>query len=341
MSELELIGEEPESPLIRFAREAAEVHGVSKALAATSFVPASMQGKPHEVTAAIMAGAEIGMSPMTALRCIDVIEGRPAISANAQRGLAVAAGCKIEVLESTNTRCRLRGIGPGQDSWTEAQWTIDDATRAGLAGKKNWTRYPRQMLVARATGDLVRIIAPNVALGMPYSKEELADGGGSFDAGEASVGAPKLAATRAIRRKTDPPMIDDASPEPSMQEPPAVGDESERRELADANRDDVIAGTGQAVAPREIGAPPAEPSPPIDPLRPDSITVNTRKSVMAAFNEIGVPERDRRLAIVSDVVGREVHSVNLLTESEGKRVARAVRQGGPYSKEELSDGGPP
>lgn len=318
MSELELFGGEPESALIRFAREAAEVHGVSKALAATSFVPASMHGKPHEVTAAIMAGAEVGMSPMTALRCIDVIEGKPAISANAQRGLAVAAGCKIEVVESTNTRCRLRGIGPGQDSWTEAQWTIDDATRAGLAGKKNWTRYPRQMLMARATGDLLRLIAPNVTLGMPYSKEELSDGG-AFDAGEASLGgpvpgAPKLAAaTRAIRRKTDPPMIDDASPESSNEDPPVAGDGWPADPPA----------PGEDDAPKQIEAPPE--SPPIDPLRPDSITVDTRKSVMAAFNEIGVPERDKRLAIVSNIVGRDVLSVNLLTESEGKRVARAAR----------------
>jgi hypothetical protein len=320
--ELELFGGEPESALIRFAREAAEVHGVSKALAATSFVPASMQGKPHEVTAAIMAGHEIGMSPMTALRCIDVIEGRPAVSAGALRGLAIAAGCKIEILESTNTRCRMRGIGPGQDSWTETQWTADDAARANLAGKKNWTRYPRQMLVARATGDLVRLIAPNVAMGMPYSKEELSDGG-SLDAGEAAVGAPKMAAaTRAVRRRTDPLGIDDPSPGSSTQDPPAAG----KAEPADPPASG--SALPAAEAPKEIEAPP-EPSPPIDPSRPDSITVNTRKSVMAVFNEAGVPERDRRLAVVSEVLGREVHSVNQLTESEGRKVARAVRPGPP------------
>jgi hypothetical protein len=45
-------------------------------------------------------------------------------------------------------------------------YTLDDARRAGLADQRNWRLYPRQMLRWRAIGDALRIIAPDVVMGL-------------------------------------------------------------------------------------------------------------------------------------------------------------------------------
>src|SRR5690606_29571439 len=63
------------TPVMQWAAEARQVALIAESLARTSFVPKAFAGKPAEVTAAIMAGQEIGLQPVAALRSIDVIQG--------------------------------------------------------------------------------------------------------------------------------------------------------------------------------------------------------------------------------------------------------------------------
>jgi hypothetical protein len=62
---------------------------------------------------------------------------------------------------------------------------VDDAKRAGVAGKQNWQRYPRQMLRARVVSEGVRAAMPGVVLGL-YTPEEVQD----FDARPAPAAPP-------------------------------------------------------------------------------------------------------------------------------------------------------
>ena len=56
------------------------------------------------------------------------------------------------------------------------------------------------MLVARATSDVIRLIAPEVILGLPYSAEEVSDGS-AFDVSDApAADGGKKPATRARRK---------------------------------------------------------------------------------------------------------------------------------------------
>jgi len=64
------------------------------------------------------------------------------------------------------------------------------------------------------------------------------------------------------------------------------------------------------------------------PVNPDAVTAKTRAAIMLGFKELGVTERSKRLELVSDVVKREVHSVNQLTEAEGRRVVGALHDQG-------------
>ncbi|MBQ1164550.1 hypothetical protein KBZ21_41965, partial [Streptomyces sp. A73] len=77
---------------------------IAQSLAKTSFVPKAFQGKPDEVTAAILAGQEMGLSPRAALRSMHVINGVAGLSAISLRGLVQAHGHEMWTEESTSTR---------------------------------------------------------------------------------------------------------------------------------------------------------------------------------------------------------------------------------------------
>ncbi|MFI6534157.1 hypothetical protein ACIBHY_16980 [Nonomuraea sp. NPDC050547] len=160
------------SPLMQWAMEARQAEQIAEALARSSFVPTTMRGKPAEITAAILAGQELGMQPMAALRSIDIIHGTPGLRAHAMRGLVQSRGHKVQVVESTDTVCIIRGQRKGEAEWQQVEWTIERAARLGLT-KDQWTKQPRTMLVARATGEICRLIASDVLHAMPYAAEEL------------------------------------------------------------------------------------------------------------------------------------------------------------------------
>jgi hypothetical protein len=305
--------------LAKFAQEASEVHGIAKALATTSFVPKSMQGKPDEITGAILAGRELGLPPMTALSAIHIIEGRPTMTANALRGLAMAAGVLFEVLAASDSRVQMRAKAPGQAQWTEVDWPIDRARKMGLTNKSNWQKMPQAMLTARATSELCRLVAANILLGMPYSTEEIQD------TGDEPATPPRPRARRrdpvaATVQEPEPP-LDDESPGQDATTPPFPdGEVIGRREIEAAPTSDGVTGIDEEL-PDAVGAP---------------ITTTTRTAIMAGFKDIGVLDRAERLARVAAVVRREVPSVNTLTEQEGRRVVAKIqehRQGWPEAAE--------
>lgn len=162
-----------ESVLMAWAREAQQAERIAQNLANTSFVPQTLRGKPAEITAAILAGIELGLQPMATLRSMDVIQGTPALRAHAMRGLVQSRGHEIELLESTPVLCRMRGRRQGSDTWQEVSWPIGRAEQLGLTGKPEWKKQPQTMLVARATGEICRLIASDVLYAMPYAAEEL------------------------------------------------------------------------------------------------------------------------------------------------------------------------
>lgn len=163
----------PDSALVQWAYEARQANQIAKSLAQTSFVPATMRGKVGDITGAILAGQELGLQPMAALRSIDIISGTPALRAHAMRGLVQSHGHETKLIDSTPERCVMRGRRKGSPDWQQVEWTLDRAEKLGLTGKGEWKKQPQTMLVARATGEICRLIASDVLHAMPYAAEEL------------------------------------------------------------------------------------------------------------------------------------------------------------------------
>jgi hypothetical protein len=201
------------SRLATWAESASAAHRVAESLAQSAFVPAQFRGKPIELTAAILAGIEVGLSPMAAMRSFDIISGVAAPRAITLRAIVQSFGHEMVLVESTATRC---------DEWQGVTWTMDRARDLGLVAKDNWKKQPAAMLVARATSELARLIASDAILGIGYSSEEIADGGSYEAQVAADVTTPATSSgTRKMSRQTV--AAPTAEPEPETE---SVAEES-------------------------------------------------------------------------------------------------------------------
>lgn len=161
-----------ESELEAWARDAIAISNIAANIATTSLA-GQYRGKPDEVTAVILAGHELGIQPMTSLKSIDVIQGQPALRAHAMRGLLQAKGHQIELVESDDNHCVMRGRRKGAEKWQTVVWDIPRARLLGLMNKDQWKKQPKTMLINRATGEICRLVASDALHGMPYAAEEL------------------------------------------------------------------------------------------------------------------------------------------------------------------------
>ena len=72
-------------------------------MADSELVPKSYQGKPGNVMVAIQMGQELGLTPMRALRCIAVINGRASMWGEEMLAMVLASPVCEYVDESAST----------------------------------------------------------------------------------------------------------------------------------------------------------------------------------------------------------------------------------------------
>lgn len=194
-----------------------DVIKVANVIFDTPFVPDGLRGSAPAVAAAILAGREMGLGPMTSLQHIHVIKGKPGQSALLMRGLIQAAGHKWQDGDVTDTRAVVRGCRKGESEWLEVTFTADQAKRAGI----DLGKYPQDKLYARATSRLARRKFADVIMGMPYSADELEDGddGEAEQPATAPPAAPPRTAQRRGRAPQNVPPADSATP-PAQAAPP-------------------------------------------------------------------------------------------------------------------------
>lgn len=154
-------------------REAAEM---AKLVAPTPFVPEALRNNPAAVAACILRANELGISAMQGLAQIHIIKNRPALAAELMRALILGHGHELWTDQFTTTTVTLCGRRLGTDTVQKVTWTMDDAKRANLLGNPSWKAYPRAMLLARATGEIGRLMFADVLAGISYTVEEVEDG---------------------------------------------------------------------------------------------------------------------------------------------------------------------
>lgn len=142
----------------------------------SKYLPKHIQNEDQAIAIAL-AGAELGIAPMTAFRQIYFFDGRVVLSAALLVALAHrrVEGFRIDIVKATEAGCWVAVWRPGMTEPAKISFTLDDAVRAGLTGKDNWRKYPASMCIARAQSMAVRAVAPEAALGI-LTEEEKQDG---------------------------------------------------------------------------------------------------------------------------------------------------------------------
>ena len=222
-----------------------------------------------------------------------------------------ATTCGFE--EATATRAIVKGTRAGTTHEQQSIWTLDRAKAARLVGKPNWQNHPLAMLVARATAECARLIAPDVLLGLPYSAEELADGD-TYDDGEVlATAAPEPKRTAQRRQRADrvpapppPPVVVEPQPEPVLEPdgPPVQPDDD--GVVEDLPYEDPDAKVVMVAVPVDYASKAAV------------------QEVVQALRTLRAPT-DLWLDVVADITGRHVGDLAELYTAEARSVVDALR----------------
>lgn len=266
---------------VELMKPAAEL---AKAIAGTDFVKSSIRNNPAAIAACVLYGDEVGLGPLQSLAQISVIDGRPALSAEAMRALILASGHELWIEDSTVSKATVAGRRRDSQQISRVTWTMDDARRAHLAGKQNWRSYPRQMLAARATAELARMIFADAIGGLSII-EELDEGAPDGEGAEQPRGRRRKREDATLTRTSRP-----QTPAPDEPETPDV-----------------------PPLPGEPGYSPDAPA-----------TETERRRMFAKFREAGIDDRIARLEIVSAVLGRRVTTTSDLSAADVAHVVESL-----------------
>jgi len=110
--------------------------------------PAALK-TPEAVLFVILAGRDLGLSPVAALRGLTIIQGKIEVSADLQLGLFHRAGGKSQWEELSDSRAAVKLSAPWLTAPHTSSFSMEDAKRAGLIND-TWKKYPKAMLRSRA-----------------------------------------------------------------------------------------------------------------------------------------------------------------------------------------------
>lgn len=173
---------------------------------ASSSFNSAKQPKPEgDYFLIMMKGLELGISPMTAVDFINIIQGQPCIDGKGMLALISNSG-ELEniAFNSTDQHCTVTIKRKGRDAHSET-WTMDDARKfktwekgklISLSEKHNWQSQPKTMLKWRALAACARVTFSDVIGGL-YTKEEIGSEVVVYDDGTMQIeteNAPQLPA---------------------------------------------------------------------------------------------------------------------------------------------------
>jgi hypothetical protein len=128
----------------------------------------------NQVLALGMVAQAEGHAFATAARDYHVIQGRPALKADAMMARFQAAGGKVEWTLYTDTVVTGVFSHPNGGS-VQIDWTLEQAQRIGLVKPgSGWQKFPRAMLRSRCISEGIRTVFPGSVTGF-YSPEEVQD----------------------------------------------------------------------------------------------------------------------------------------------------------------------
>lgn len=130
---------------------------------------------PETAVMMIMYGQELGIPPIKSLlETFDPIQGKLSLKPAMMNSMIRKAGHTIEIEKWEQDECIVKGIRKDTKTHLTIRYTMKDAERAGLIGKDNYKKNPKNMLFARAVGNLGRMLFADV-IGNMYDSDEFTE----------------------------------------------------------------------------------------------------------------------------------------------------------------------
>lgn len=148
----------------------AEVRQMAKSATASKMF--SAKAEEQVFTLMLIAQSE-NIHPIKALMAYDIINGQPALKASEALARYMDCGGKIKWIKSDEKSAKAEFIHPSSGTF-EYEYTVEDATSAGLINKDNWKKNLKAMLRARCTSAGIRMSYPRCLNNM-YTSDEVAD----------------------------------------------------------------------------------------------------------------------------------------------------------------------
>ena len=189
---------------------------------------------PYVAAVKVMAGQEIGLGPVEAMRGLHVFDGKIELGAAAMSSKIKGSGFfDYEVVRLDETGCYLSCWEKSQRTgeWKQlpdVSFTADDAKNAGLLSKATWAKYFTDMAFSRAMSRFFRRYCPHLAGGAVYAEGEISDAEGPPNDGGRAPEKP--AEGKAVEQASTAP----GAPEPASAEPTG-GQKKNLRHLAEAH----------------------------------------------------------------------------------------------------------
>jgi len=146
-----------------------EMQSMAEAIAASGLF--GMKDK-NSVLALMAVAQSEGLHPATAARDFHIIQGRPALKADAMLARFQNAGGKVDWKEYTDDK--VTGVFSHPNGGELAvTWTIEQASKIGLVKPgSGWQKFPRAMLRSRCISEGIRSVFPGSVTGF-YTPEEV------------------------------------------------------------------------------------------------------------------------------------------------------------------------
>lgn len=142
----------------------------------SGFLPQSIK-TPEQAIIIGLKSRELGLPLMAGFSLINVINGKPSVSAEGMMALIYKnfPDSKIQFQKMTNDECVIVAARHKNNDPSVFRFTIQDAAQAGLSGSMTWKKYPRALLKARCISEMARTLFPDALLGASYTPEELGE----------------------------------------------------------------------------------------------------------------------------------------------------------------------
>ena len=128
---------------------------------------------PEQAMALMLVAQSENLHPARAAMEYHIINGKPALKADAMLSRFQNAGGKVEWKKYTDDECVGLFSHPSGGS-VEITWTLAMAAKAGLTSNPTWKKFSRAMLRSRCISEGIRTIYPGVSVGI-YTPEEVQD----------------------------------------------------------------------------------------------------------------------------------------------------------------------